>query len=98
MSSEKITFQFLPEKNQQLIAQRGISFEEVIAALDSGKLLDVVEHHNKEKYSHQKIYVIDMNGYVYLVPYVMKDEHTVFLKTVFPSRKLTKAYLRQRVV
>jgi len=98
MSSEKVTFQFSAEKNQQLISERGVSFEKIIAALDDGRLLDIIEHHNKDKYSHQRIYVIDLNGYVYLVPYVKKDEHTVFLKTIFPSRKLTKVYLDQRMV
>ncbi len=93
MKSEIKQYQFSAEKNQQLINERGISFEEIIAALNNGKLLDILEHHNGERYPHQKIYVIDINGYVYLVPYVMKDERTVFLKTIFPSRKLTKLYL-----
>jgi hypothetical protein len=30
--------------------------------------------------------------YVYLVPFV-EDEHTVFLKTIIPSRKATKQYI-----
>lgn len=92
------TYDFSAEKNQQLIDIRGISFEEIIAALGDGKLLDILEHHNSEKFSHQKIYVIDINGYVYLVPFVRQSENRVFLKTIFPSRKLTKLYLKNRRV
>jgi hypothetical protein len=55
-------------------------------------LLDVLEHPNKEKYSNQQIYVIDVGGYVYLVPYV-RNEKKIFLKTIYPSRKATKEYL-----
>lgn len=93
MEREKLHYEFAAEKNQLLIKERGISFEDVIAALDNGDLLDVVTHHNASKYPNQEIYMVDIDGYVYLVPYVRKDDNTVFLKTIFPSRKLTKKYL-----
>lgn len=85
-------FDFSPEKNHQLISERGISFEEVISALDNGGLLDIVDHY-QEKYAKQRLYIINIDDYVYVVPFVRKDEQTVFLKTIFPSRKLTKKYL-----
>lgn len=86
-------YEFSSDKNQLLIKERGISFEEVIVALDNDKLLETVDHHNPAKYPNQKIYVIDINGYVYLVPFVRKDKQTVFLKTIFPCRKMTKKHL-----
>ncbi len=86
-------FEFSAEKNQFLIKERGICFEDVIAAIDDGNLLDIIKHHNEKKYPNQKIYVVHIDDYVYLVPFVRKDEQTVFLKTIFPSRKLTKKYL-----
>ncbi len=89
----KIEYQFSAEKNQQLIRERNISFEEIIAAIHNGKLLDILKHPNQEQYSHQYLYVIDINEYVYLVPFVKKDEGEIYLKTIFPSRKLTKKYL-----
>lgn len=92
------TYDFSAEKNQQLIRERCISFDEIIAALGDGKLLDVLEHPNSEKYAHQKMYVVDINGYIYLIPFVRQSENRVFLKTIFPSRKLTKFYLRNRKV
>ena len=93
MEQGKRYYEFSADKNQQLIKERGVSFEDVIAALDNNKLLDTIDHHNSMKYPNQKIYVIDLNGYVHLVPFVKKDKDTVFLKTIFPSRKLTKQYL-----
>jgi hypothetical protein len=90
-----MTYDFSPEKNQQLINERNISFEEVIAAIDVGKLLDVLHHPNIEKYPGQKIYVVDIDDYVYLIPFVKQKDGTIFLKTIFPSRKLTKQYLEK---
>src|SRR5688572_20983004 len=75
------------------IKERGVSFEDVVAALDNGKLLNTIDHHNVVKYPNQKIYMVDVNEYVYLVPFVKKDEQTIFLKTIIPSRKFTKKYL-----
>ena len=89
---------FLLKKNQQLINERGISFEEIIAAIAGGSLLDILPHPNPIKYPSQEIYVVKMNHYVYLVPFVQKDENTVFLKTIFPHRKLTKLYLGNQSV
>ena len=87
-------YYFSVEKNQQLIRERNVSFEEIIAALYNGKLLDTIDHHNREKYPHQKIYVIEISGYAYSVPFVRKEKHQVFLKTIIPSRDLTKKYLK----
>lgn len=94
MKEQKKQYDFSPEKNQQLIAERGISFEEVISAIEQGTLVDILPHPNAAKYPNQEIYVLNMNNYVYLVPFVKKD-NTIFLKTIFPHRKLTKKYLRE---
>jgi uncharacterized DUF497 family protein len=83
------------EKNQQLIMERGVSFEDVVFCLQQGTLLDDVEHPNGDKYPNQRIFVIDIDGYVYLVPYV-DTRKEIFLKTVIPSRKATKLYLGEK--
>ena len=93
MKIEKLHYAFSPDKNQILIEERNVSFEDVVSALDNGKLLDIIVHPNELKYPNQKIYIIDLNGYVYLVPFVRMDKQTIFLKTIFPGRKLTKQYL-----
>lgn len=85
-------FDWDPEKNQQLIEERGISFEEVIFHLQSGELLDDIRHPNQESYSHQRVFIVAIEGYADLVPYVESDRN-IFLKTIVPSRKATKQYL-----
>lgn len=80
-------------KNEQLIKERGISFEEVLIAIEGGYLLDIVEHPNKAKYPNQKIFIVRIEDYAYLVPFV-EDEEKIFLKTIVPSRKATKKYIK----
>jgi len=85
-------FEWSEEKNKLLRQEREISFEEVILAITNGDLLDVIENPNQKKYPSQKIFVVDIGGYVYLVPFV-KNKDKYFLKTIFPSRKMTEEYL-----
>ena len=80
------------EKNEHLIDDRGISFEEVVFYIENDGLLDEIAHPNKQDYSHQRIFVVAIQDYVYLVPYI-ENEGEIFLKTVIPSRKFTKIYL-----
>lgn len=72
--------------------ERDVSFEEAYIAIESGGLLDILAHPNVKKYPGQKMFVVNINNYVYLVPFV-EDEEKVFLKTIIPSRKATKKYL-----
>ena len=81
------------DKNQQLKEERNISFETFIPYIETKNVLDIVEHSNQEKYPGQKIYLIEVNNYIWMVPFVEEDEK-VFLKTAIPSRKATKKYLR----
>ena len=80
------------QKNQKLKQERGISFEEILIAIDEGNILDIVEHPNKVKYPNQRIFIVNINNYAYLVPFI-EDEEKVFLKTIIPSREATKSYL-----
>ncbi|MBK6618511.1 MAG: toxin [Nitrosomonas sp.] len=80
-----------PERNQQLVAGRGISFEDVVFYLQQGALLDDVEHPNEDKYPNQRVFVINIDDYVHLV-----SRKEIFLKTVIPSRKTTKQYLGEK--
>ena len=85
-------FQWDPAKNLSLIETRGVSFEVVEAAIADGQILDVVEHPNKERYPNQRIFIVRIEDYVFLVPFV-EDEEWIFLKTIIPSRKATRRYL-----
>jgi len=86
MTEQKHQYDFSAEKNKQLTKERGISFEEVIAAIKEGAILDILPHPNPAKYPNQKIYVLNINNHVYLVPFIRKDKNTLFLKTIFPHR------------
>lgn len=85
-------FSWNAEKNQQLKTERNISFEEIVFYIEKGQLLDVVEHPNQQKYLGQRIFVVKIRDYAYLVPFI-ESEKEVFLKTIIPSRKATKKYL-----
>jgi len=82
------------EKNEQLKASRQISFEEIVFYIETGQLLDIVEHPNAEKYKGQRIFIVNVNNYAYLVPFV-ETEYEIFLKTIIPSRKATRKYLKE---
>lgn len=87
------SFRWNPAKNGELLAERGLTFEQVVIAAEGGGLLDILSHPNVKKYPRQRIMVVTWDGYVYLVPYVEEAEH-FFLKTVIPSRKATRDYLQ----
>lgn len=79
------------DKNELLIQERGISFEDIVLNIHLGNEVDIYDHPNQERYPRQKISVVLVEGYAYLVPFVEnKDE--IFLKTIIPSRKATKYY------
>lgn len=87
------SFDWSAEKNQWLRQERGISFEDIILHLAAGDLLDKMVHPNKERYPGQGIYVVNVSGYAYLVPFV-ESESEVFLTRIIPSRKATQRYLK----
>jgi hypothetical protein len=90
------TYDWDQDKNEWLKKERGISFEEIVTALDTGKKLDSYKHPNLEKYPNQEILVVEIDEYVYLVPLV-ENEEKVFFKTIFRSRKATKKYLKDKI-
>lgn len=83
------------EKNELLKHNRGVCFEQVVLLMERGEVLDTMEHPNQERYPGQKIAVIMIDAYAYLVPYVEHDEK-IFLKTIIPSRKATNKYEREK--
>jgi uncharacterized DUF497 family protein len=87
-------FRWSAEKNEALTSERGISFENVVVAIESGGLLDILAHPNRAKYPKQRILVVSCDSHAYLVPFVEEEDH-FFLKTVIPSRKATRDYLNQ---
>lgn len=86
-------FRWNHEKNEQLKTARNISFEEIVLAIEAEGLLDIVKHANPGKYPNQRMFVVVVEQYVYLVPFV-EETNYYFLKTVIPNRKATRDYLK----
>ncbi|TVQ01471.1 MAG: toxin [Balneolaceae bacterium] len=87
-------FDWDEEKNLLLKENRKISFEEIVFCIVNGQLLDVVTHHIPKKYPDQKIMIVEVDGYAYIVPFIEK-ENVYLLKTIYPSRKATRKYLNK---
>lgn len=81
-------------KNAEPLLERGVTFENVVVAIEAGGLLDMPEHPNRSRFPGRRILVVTWDGYVYLVPFVEKQDH-YSLKTAIPSRKATRQYLDQ---
>jgi uncharacterized DUF497 family protein len=86
------TFRWNHEKNEHLKVEREVSFEEIVLALEGDGLLDILQHPNASKYPNQRILVVALDCYIYLVPFV-EEADCYFLKTIIPSRKATRDYL-----
>ena len=88
---QEIIYEWDDDKNNLLKnSARNISFEEVVFALKNEQLLDVITSPTHE---NQECLVLNINNYIYIVPFVQDDNH-IFLKTIYPSRKHTKFYLK----
>jgi uncharacterized DUF497 family protein len=88
-----VIFNWDDEKNERLQKERNISFEVIVLAIENDQLLDVLVHPNPEKYKDQKLYLVAVGDYVYIVPFREENEE-IFLITIFPSRKYTKLYFK----
>jgi len=82
-------------KNAQLRFEREVCFEDVVMAMIDDRIVDILAHPKQDRYPNQRIYVININQYIYLAPFV-ENEEKIFLKTIYPSRKMTKKYLIER--
>jgi len=86
-----ISYHWNPDKNRTLISTRGISFDDVVNAIDSGYTVDKIAHPNSKKYPNQQIIYVLIREYIYMVPCV-ENEDEVFLKTIIPSSKANRKY------
>ena len=87
-----MVFRWDLQKNALLMRERGLSFEQIVLAVEGGDLLQVIAHPNPVRYPNQNIMVIAMDVYAFLVPFV-QEEGRYFLKTIIPSRKATRDFL-----
>jgi uncharacterized DUF497 family protein len=95
MYTWKMRYEWDPKKNEWLKAERGISFEKILFHLARGDVWKVADHPDQDNYPGQKIYFVVVEEYVHLVPHVVEKDY-IFLKTIIPSRKATKAYKKEQ--
>ncbi len=88
-------YEWEPLKNERLKAERDVSFEKIVFHLARGDVWKLADDPDQEKHPGQKIYFVIMDEYVYLVPYAVEKD-CVFLKTIIPSRKATRAYKKEQ--
>lgn len=84
-------FRWSDEKNAWLKRERGISFDDIAAAIEGDGLLEVRPNPNSEAYPNQKVFFVLHAGYVHVVPFV-DIAGGYFLKTIIPSRKATREW------
>ncbi len=78
------------DKNKDLKGKRGISFEEVVKAIEAKQVIADLPNAQRP---NQRIMIIKISGYIWVMPYVIDHErHHIFLKTVYQSRKYQKIY------
>ncbi len=82
-------FNWDTNKNDWLKKNRNICFDDIVFYISKNLILDIIKHPNRDKYPNQKIFIIEIADYIYLVPFV-ENEQEIFLKTIIPSRKATK--------
>ena len=88
-------FRWDTDKNEQLIRERGVSFEQITVAVENGDLRQIVRHPNAMKYPRQSIMIVGIDGYAFLVPFVEEADY-YFLKTIIPSRKATRDFIENK--
>lgn len=79
------------EKNRKLKRERGVCFEDVETAIESGKFIADYPHPNQERYPGQRVLIVEIDGYACLVPYI-RDSDVLFLKTIYRSRKAQRLF------
>lgn len=87
-------FRFNIKKSKWLKTERNIDFNDIIDALKKERLIKVIDHPNKKRYPKQRIFLIEINKYVYVTPFVEENDH-IFLKTIYKSHKYTRKYLKK---
>jgi len=89
-------FDYSEEKDLVLIETRNIGFQDIINSISKGGLLDNLDHPSQKKHKGQKLFVVKIGRYIYVVPYIIdREKKIIFLKTLYPSRKMTSKYLRR---
>jgi uncharacterized DUF497 family protein len=91
-SQPEIRINWNSQKSKELQVKRNICFEDVVWKLIKGEVIADLLNPNQDKYPNQRLFVIEFKSYVYVIPYTQEDD--IFLKTIYPSRKLTERFIK----
>ena len=91
MYNKNMKYEWNPEKNELLKRERNISFEQIVFHIMQGDVWKETDHPNQKQYPGQRVFFIIVEDYIYLVPHIIEEEY-IFLKTIIPNRKATKAF------
>jgi uncharacterized DUF497 family protein len=80
------------DKNTKLKLERNVSFELISEIILNETYVAVLDHPKKQ---NQNIFVLEINNYIYAVPFIINKNSDIILKTAYPSRKLHKKYKEQ---
>ena len=94
MHNRKKKYEWVSKRNEWLKAERNISFEAILFHLVRGDVWKIANHPDQESYHEQRRYFVAVEEYVYIVPHIVEGDY-IFLKTIIPSRKATKAYKKE---
>jgi uncharacterized DUF497 family protein len=82
-------FKWDEDKNQHLIFERGVCFEDVVSSILDGKVIATLKNPSR---TGQFYFIIKLNGYIHVVPFLINGNEEIILKTIFPSRKFHKEF------
>ena len=77
------------EKNDWLQVSRSISFEEISGKILDGNYIDILENPTRD---NQMYFIMKINDYTWVVPFLIDDKERIVLTKAFPSRKFHNRY------
>lgn len=83
-------------KNTKLKLTRGIGFDEVAKIIKSKIFLDLIDNPNQKKYRNQKLFLIQIEGSVFVVPFVEEKDY-IFFKNSLSKSKIYKEIFNQKI-
>ena len=90
-----VRFEWDTRKNELLKESRNISFEIIALHLERGDLWRIGPQPKQDRYPHQQIFYVIIDDYIYSVPFEQRGD-VIWLVTIFPSRKATGEYLKEK--
>ncbi len=76
-------------KNDWLILNRKISFDEIADKILNDDYIEILDNPVRE---NQQNFIMNIDNYTWVVPFLINEKNQIILKTAFPNRKFHKKY------